>query len=89
MSAGRSPSHQNFVGTNGESPNLTGHNPSLTGDTETQELTWQLLDGSIDEGRFEKLESLLKHNEASRQQYINIVQVHSDLQMLFGDLPTL
>lgn len=54
--------------------------------TETQELTWMLLDGVIEQQQREKLSGLLAENESSRREYVAAVQLHSDLLTIFGGL---
>lgn len=54
--------------------------------TETQDLTWRFLDGIIEDDQFERLQTLLTENEASRLEYADALQLHADLLSLAGKL---
>jgi hypothetical protein len=52
---------------------------SGSGEVTVQELTWALIDEQIESGELQLLESLLLSDDAARHEYINCVQLHTDL----------
>ncbi len=55
-----------------------------SGDVTVEELTWSLIDDQIDSGEFQLLESLLLSDDAARRDYVNCMQLHTDLRALFA-----
>ena len=50
---------------------------------EAQELIWSLLDDQIEDADFQRLETMLCEDEAIRELYVQCVQIHVDLHVLF------
>jgi len=57
---------------------------SGTGDVTVQELTWALVDDQINSGEFQLLESMLLSDDAARQEYLDCIQLHTDLVAHFA-----
>jgi hypothetical protein len=55
--------------------------------SETQQLTWGLLDEQISDDEFARLESLLVSSNTAREEYIRCVQLHADLLHHFAAPP--
>jgi hypothetical protein len=56
-------------------------------ETETQRLTWAVLDENITQKELKRLEQLLLEDSEARQTYINCVQMHADLMEFYGQQP--
>lgn len=54
-------------------------------ESETQRLTWELLDDRIAEKRQTRLESLLVKSDVARRTYVFCVQLHVDLLYYFAE----
>jgi anti-sigma factor RsiW len=57
---------------------------SGSGDVTVQELTCALVDGQIDSGEFQLLESMLLSDDAARREYLECMQLHTDLLAHFA-----
>jgi hypothetical protein len=55
-----------------------------TGDVTVQELTWALVDDQINDGEFQLLESMLLSDDAARHEYLDCIQLHTDLLAHFA-----
>ncbi len=58
--------------------------PAGSGDVTVQELTWALVDDQIGSDEFQLLESMLLSDGAARCEYVNCIQLHTDLMAHFA-----
>ncbi len=49
-----------------------------------EELTWALVDDHIDEAEVAQLEKLLLEHESARKTYVECMQMHADLHLMFN-----
>ncbi len=58
--------------------------PAGSGQMTVQELTWALIDDQINSDEFQLLDSMLLSDDAARGEYVNCVQLHTDLMAHFA-----
>ncbi len=58
--------------------------PAGSGQMTVQELTWALIDDQINGDEFQLLDSMLLSDDAARCEYVNCVQLHTDLMAHFA-----